>query len=325
MTSPQDGLITARLLDEKGGASLLDWAGVVAQWDTPTVVWVHLDSTNERAKDWLYQSSGLDEATVDVLVSEETRPHCHVVGDGILVNLRGVNPSPQADPEDMISLRMWVEPNRIITLRRNKLSAVEDVARALDDGEGPTNAASTLLVLADHLVRDVGDFVNDLEDQIDEAEEQVLASQHQALRGRISGIRRKAITVRRHLAPQREAFVSLQAVQLDWLGHEHKSHYREIAGRVTRYVEDLDLIRDRALVVQEDLVSRLAEHTNRTLYVLSLITAIFLPLGLIAGILGINVGGMPGIESEWAFWVVCGVMVAVSVIEVVALRLMRWL
>ena len=86
-------------------------------------------------------------------------------------------------------------------------------------------------------------------------------------------------------------------------------HYaRRLSDRLLRFVEDLDAVRDRAAVTQEELSARLAESMNRTMYVLSIVTAIFLPLGLLTGLLGVNVGGMPGEESEQAFAYVCVLM-----------------
>ncbi len=39
------------------------------------------------------------------------------------------------------------------------------------------------------------------------------------------------------------------------------------------------------------------------MYLLSVITAIFLPLGFLTGLFGINLGGMPGAEYKWGFWI----------------------
>ena len=75
---------------------------------------------------------------------------------------------------------------------------------------------------------------------------------------------------------------------------------REIAERTSRFVEDIDAAKDRAAITQEELNSRLSEQMNKAMYVLSIVAAIFLPLGLLTGLLGINVGGIPGAENKWA-------------------------
>jgi len=104
-----------------------------------------------------------------------------------------------------------------------------------------------------------------------------------------------------------------------------RSVFRELAERVTRFVEDLDAVRERALVTQEEIASRLAEQMNARMYVLSLVAGVFLPLGLLTGLLGINVGGMPGEHSPLAFWIVCLILVATGAGLVWGLRRLRWL
>jgi zinc transporter len=90
-------------------------------------------------------------------------------------------------------------------------------------------------------------------------------------------------------------------------------------------VEDLDSARDRAAVAQDELTGRLAEQTNKTMYVLSIVAGIFLPLGLLTGLLGINVGGMPGVDNPWAFTVVCVILVVTAIFEVILFRRKGWI
>ncbi|WP_407649163.1 CorA family divalent cation transporter [Devosia algicola] len=70
---------------------------------------------------------------------------------------------------------------------------------------------------------------------------------------------------------------------------------------------------------------RLAESSNKTLYVLAIISAIFLPLAFLTGLLGVNVGGMPGVDNQNAFWIFCGIMVALLGLELFIFRLLKWL
>jgi zinc transporter len=100
---------------------------------------------------------------------------------------------------------------------------------------------------------------------------------------------------------------------------------RETADRTTRYVEDLDAIRDRATVTQEELNARLAEQMNKTMYILSIVAGIFLPLGLLTGLLGINVGGIPGTESHWAFAIFCVLLLIVAVGQVWLFKRKKWM
>ena len=88
---------------------------------------------------------------------------------------------------------------------------------------------------------------------------------------------------------------------------------------------DPDAARERAQVAQDELTHRLSEYINRNMYTLSIVAAIFLPLGLITGYLGINVGGIPGEKWDWAFTVVGAMLITFALIEVWLFRRLRWL
>jgi zinc transporter len=97
---------------------------------------------------------------------------------------------------------------------------------------------------------------------------------------------------------------------------------REATERMTRLSEELDSIRDRAQVVRDQMSDMRADAMNRQMLVLSVVAALFLPLGLITGLLGINVGGIPGAEVGWAFWAVCALLLLTAVVQLWLFRRM---
>jgi zinc transporter len=110
-----------------------------------------------------------------------------------------------------------------------------------------------------------------------------------------------------------------------WLGAGHKAAFREIADRITRFVEDLDAIRERAAVVQDELMNRISDHMNRTMYLLTVVASIMLPLGAVTGLLGVNVGGIPGSDNPWAFAILVTLLVLVVLAQVIVFRKLRWI
>ena len=226
----------------------------------------------------------------------------------MLVILRGVNLNLGAEPEDMVSVRFWLEENRIVTMRHRRVMAVEDLREAIEAGSGPVGPAGFLEELSGRLIARMGDVIADVDDAFDALEDEVLTEQTYELRPKLANIRRKVISLRRYIAPQRDVIARLQGEKVPWLGDMERMRLREIGDRTTRYVEDLDAIRDRATVTQEELNSSLTEQMNKTMYVLSIVAGIFLPLGLLTGLLGINVGGIPGTESPWGFTIFCVVL-----------------
>jgi zinc transporter len=318
--SKPDGLICAYLLDGHGSGRLLDWHEVQCWAPDTGVLWVHLDRSDENMRRWLRTESGLEPLMCDALLVEEVRPRATSLDTTLLVILRGVNLNPGADPEDMVSVRLWLDANRIISVRMRRLMAVEDIRSSLAHGTGPRTPGDFLAHIAERLIERMGPVVADIDDQVDAAEDQVLEAQSGELRVTLGGLRRQAIMLRRYLAPQRDVLARLQVEQLKLLDNTHRMRLRETADRVTRYVEDLDAARERAALTQEQLSSRLSEQMNQTMYILSVVAAIFLPLGLLTGLLGINVGGIPGTESPWAFTLVTVLLVAIAGVLVCLFR-----
>ncbi len=99
---------------------------------------------------------------------------------------------------------------------------------------------------------------------------------------------------------------------------------QESYDRLLRYIEDLDMARERAQIVKDELTNSLAEHMNRIMYLLSVTAAIFLPLGFLTGLLGVNVGGIPGSENTDAFWIFCAILIGLTILQSLIFRVLRW-
>lgn len=322
---PQPDLICAYVLDGKGGGRRVGWDGVRAHRAGDGWLWVHLQRDAAGTRQWLETESGLDELLVEALLFGESRPRCESYGEGLLVSLRGVNLNPGAEPEDMIALIMWVEPGRVVTVRRRRVMAVDAVRLSIDGGNGPATAGDFLAAVAEGLVERMGPVIDGLEEEAADLEEAVLSGDLADLRRKLVDLRSTAIALRRYIGPQREAMARLLTQQVDWLTPMDRRWLREVADRITRYVEDLDAARERAQIVQDELAARVSEQINRNMYVLSIVAAVFLPLGLVTGYLGINVGGIPGADWRWAFGVVGLMLLAIALVEIWLFRRLRFI
>lgn len=292
--------------------------------DTDSPIWLHYDYSRPDIIPSLLEL-GLPLHVVETIVRLDTRPRTAVLPEGVLVVLRGVNMNPGANPEDMVSLRLWLAPNRLVTVRQRRLFAVQDVQETLKGGNGPKSIADAVLEIVERLADRISDFVDHIEEQVVEFESAVESDEAQSVRTRVSALRRQTAQVRRFLAPQRDALDALYRDSKNLLSQDHTYAIREQTDRIARYVEDLDLVRERLLVVQEELMNRVAQEQNARMYVLSIVAAIFLPITFITGLFGMNVAGLPGLEYPWAFAVVAVIMVSVTVGMLFYLRAKHWM
>ncbi|WP_299848235.1 zinc transporter ZntB [uncultured Roseovarius sp.] len=306
---------------ENGAATVVRVGNGPHQLDShaPGYVWLHVDTAREGARTWL-EAAGLDPLILRALLAPETRPRCTSHGDGVLMNLRGVNLNPGDEVEDMISLRMWVTEKLVISVQLRQLQAVVDVLAGLERGQGAEDPAELVARLALRLADRAEPVVAGLNEKIDVLEDQVIDGVSSMVRFDLGSIRRVSIMLRRHMAPQRDALSTFEIEELAWLKPEARPRLREATERMTRLAEELDAIRDRAQVVQDQIMDSRAEAMNRQMLILSVVAAIFLPLGLITGLLGINVGGMPGADNPLAFWIVTGGLVVIGLLLVWVFR-----
>ena len=317
-------LVYAKLLDGRGGARDLSKAEIETWTPETGLLWLHLDYSHPDAEAWLTEHSGLDEIAVAALTAEDTRPRATTHNGGLLVALRGVNMNPESDPEDMVSVRLWVDGNRVISSRKRRLLSMDDIVKALNEGDGPESSGEFLAILCDRLIWRMANAIDTAEDRVDELEESVLTMARGRLRHELSELRRQTIALRRYLAPQRDALSWLQTVRQTWFDDHHKIMVREAADRLAQYIETLDSVRERAAVTQEELVNQISEESNSRMYLLSIVSALFLPLGFATGLLGINVGGIPGADNDHAFMIFIGILLAISISILLYFRFKRW-
>jgi len=316
----ETGLVCAYLLDGKGGGQELKWSEIKGAMQAKEVLWVHLDFTSPQACKWLLEDSSIDPSIVEAMLESDTRPRSIQYKNGILAMLRGVNCNPDSDAEDMVTLRIWLEKDFIVSIRRRRLLSVTDVRNDLDNGSGPKDVGQFLSQVSERMIDRIGEVVNQIADQLDTRELELQKDARAPERAQFSVIRRRSAHIRRYLAPQRDAFDRLSRMPRDILSDQDRMEMNESANQMTFFVEELDLARERAMLAQEEILNLLAHNQNSKMFLLAIVSAIFLPLSFLTGLFGMNVAGLPGLENAHAFNIVVGIMASVGV----AILLIFW-
>lgn len=328
MQDQDSALLHAFVLDGRGGARSISREELdTLQLGEQESLWLHWDRSQEQSQHWLRERSGLDEFSCNLLLEENTRPRLlPLPDDELLLFLRGVNRNPGAEPEDMVSVRIFADARRVISLRQRPLHATDALIADLLAGKGPKTSSELLLELARHLTSRVDDLIAELSEQLDVEEDGLDGDErYRPDHGLVLQIRRRAASLRRFLAPQRDLYAQLARNRQPWFVDDDDDYWNELNNRLTRYLEELELIRERVGLVLEAESRRLGERMNRIMYRFTVITGLFLPLTFLTGLLGINVGGIPGAENPVGFFIACGLMVLLALAQLLLFRRWRWL
>ncbi|MEK2609080.1 CorA family divalent cation transporter [Pseudomonas shirazensis] len=323
----QWGLVHALVLDGKGGARSIARTELDdLQLQPEQSLWLHWDRSHPQTRSWLLRESGLSEFSCELLLEENTRPRLLPLADEqLLLFLRGVNLNPGAEPEDMVSVRIFAQAQRIISLRLRPLRASDEILQLLSEGRGPKSASELLLLMGELLTEKVQALVSDLSELVDFEEEKVESDERYTPEdGVLQQIRRRAAGLRRFLAPQREIYVQLTRHKWSWFADADADYWNELNNSLIRYLEELELTRERAALVLESEDRRRSERMNRTMFRFGIITCIFLPMSFVTGLLGINVGGIPGADSPYGFLFASLLVLALAAGQWWLFRRLRW-
>lgn len=313
------------ILDKNGKAKEIKYEELNSLNQKDKFLWLHFDYTKQEAKDWITNKSGIDSIAIDALLAENTRPRTVILNESLLIALRGINLEPKSKPEKMISLRIYISKNLIITTSRKNILSVLELEQELRKGIGVKSTSEFLVELTERMIDRMDDSIEKIQDRADILEEQIIDNKNMEYRAEILNIRRESILLKRYLAPQKDALVKLYSEKLHWINEYQKNEIRETTDQLIRHIEELDTIRDKVILIQEELMGVLSEQMNKKMFILSIISAIFLPLTFLTGLLGINVSGIPGASNENAFFIFSSILIGVVVFQFILFKKKNWI
>ncbi|WKE66809.1 CorA family divalent cation transporter [Gallaecimonas kandeliae] len=288
----------------------------------PRPAWLHLDRTQEQSRKLL--KAVFPRHLVDAALTEEPRPRWQWDGDrALLLILRGINFNPGKEAEDMVSLRCMVSDRNLVTLAGQGLKSVKEAAEKLGK---PGEGASTWQVLGDilrNLIRGADEHLKHLTEELLDMEGDWLERKRD-LRSTVLVLERKLISLRRYLEPQQGMLEDLTDELEDELEAEPLRLLLDIQDRMTRLLESLNLLRERIKLLRDDMNAERDAQMNKTLYLLSIVTALFLPLSVITGYFGMNVGGLPWVEDKDGWLWVSALMGGCFVLSGLLMWWRRW-
>ncbi|NVD08542.1 zinc transporter ZntB [Vibrio sp. JPW-9-11-11] len=302
-----------------------NFSSAKAQLETPDAQpieannWYHCQRDQPGLRQWLMENH-ISEGVIDSLLADDTRPRFESYDDdSFLIILRGINLNQGSEPDDMLSLRILWHQGALISTRKVPSRAVSTLINQLEQGKGPKSLDAVLVSMMNGINRLIADFLTPIEDKINEleGEEQINLDTLNLLHFRL-------LKLRRYLKPQRYVFEDLISAEVTPL-EAQKTQVKNGLDLILRINESIEFYMDQINHQLANVAQRQSEVMNRNTYLFSIIAGIFLPASFFTGLLGVNIGGMPGVDSPTAFTVFCIALVVVSVAEVIILRKLRFI
>ena len=213
------------------------------------------------------------------------------------------------EPSDISTLWINVDKHLVATARRQTLRSIDRLRTAVKNG---ASLRSTVELL-EHLLRDQAEvlvgIVRGVTGRIDDVEDQLLTGRLDTKRAKLGRMRRLLVRLQRLLAPEPAALFRLLQHPPQWTQEQDVQQLREATEEFSVALRDMAALQERIKLLQEEIAAEVNEENNKSLFVLTVVTVLALPINIIAGLLGMNVGGVPLAEHKHGFWIVVGIVV----------------
>ena len=321
-----NALICGFALHEGDEPRLLRAADVVPVLEAQEgVTWLHFSLTNTRAAHFLATTPLVPESFRTLVVERDTRPMIEAGGDGLLLTMHDLWLDAAGDTSEVATLWAYAARHLVISARSHPLKSSDRLRQQMRDGlrfDSGIGLIAHLLDLRHHTLRAESDR---LAEEANDIEDRMLAGRVAEHRERLGLVRRRCAGIRRHFAHDRAALQKFVQRAPEWVARADLERLKEVADEFAFLLEEVGDTYERAKLLQEELAAWLSEQIGRRLFVLSVLSAVLLPMTLITGVFGMNVAGLPGLEGQSSFWWVMLLIVAAGVLTLVVLRWRRLL
>lgn len=275
-------------------------------------VWIDFGISDDEGRQWLLTESGIDDEAVNDLVEQALATYWRRFGRGFLLNVHASIPGAGISTYAIVDFGIWLEPGRIVTIRRGEAEVLDKAAAASRAGAGPSNCWDLIVFILSEALSRVESNLRDLNASIDQLEDEIVTGEGGPPIPRVAELQRRLIYARRFRLPLANiaSFISSQPRSV--IDGELRDDVDGVVNAVKQHQQMLGLSIERVSSLHGQVRDMLADSMNKATYRFTWVATVFLPLSFLTGLLGINVAGIPGDHNPLAFWVVCGALCVIA-------------
>ncbi|MEJ2572209.1 MAG: magnesium/cobalt transporter CorA [Gammaproteobacteria bacterium] len=309
---------------KRGDVRLLDeWR---AQQDT--VLWADLWGEDpQQEKRVLIQGFGLHPMAVQDAQRERHPPKLEPFDNYVFILLKGLGPDKPDFVFDTIQIAMFVGKRFLITRHADDSPSIDRLWQEVDQDRslfvrGPDALALRLsrIIVDRYLKKLLG-----LESRIEVLEQDMINEPRDEMLAELIGYKTQLRKFRRVFLYQVQIFAKLAAHQPPGIRAERVHEINDVYEHQDRANSLATLYYELASDLIDGYISLASHNLNHIIKILTIITAIFVPLSFLAGVYGMNFENMPELHARSGYFILLGVMAGIVLLLLYAFRRMRWL
>ena len=302
-----------------GLTEALQWLAAPPAADDPSgeFIWLHFNLSDATTERWLQvhaQSLELVPEFFEALRQGSRSTRIEDADDRLIAVVNDVAFEFSFDPSEIATLWMSVSAHVVVSARLHPLRSIDRLRRNVAEGLVVPSTAELL----NRLLQDQADvlavIVREATLKVDTVEDKLLGGQLQSKRADLSHTRRVLVRLQRLLAPEPGSLFRLLRLPPPWMTDTDIDGLRQSSEEFSLVLRDMAALQERIKLLQEEVAARVSEQTNRSLFTLTIVTVLALPINIVAGLLGMNVGGIPLAQEPHGFAVIVALVIAFTVL-----------
>lgn len=290
-------------------------AFLTAQGSPPAdeFLWLHFSLSNAATEPWLRRYLTLPDSFYESLRSNGDSTHLEQDADALVARIHDVLFDFTFDAP-VATTSLCVKPRVLVSAHIRPWRSIDKIREAADAGQLFRSPIEILARLLRDQANVLVDIVRKSKKRVGPMEEQLLAKRVSVSRSELGSLRRMLVRLQRLLAPEPTAFFRLLDRPPDWIAEQQLQNLQQAAEKFSAAINETASLVERVKQLQEELAALVSEQTNRTLFLLTMVTVLALPINLVAGLFGMNVGGIPLNQHPFGFFLVLSPLLLLTAI-----------
>ena len=267
---------------------------------TSEFIWLHFSNPHGIGKNWL-EYIELPIAFKGVLHEERRSSRLSHSHHGIFAVMNDVTYDPvHRKQPDVSTLWISIRQRWLLSAWDNPLRSVEQLLSLILAENTFHNPLTLVIQLLSNQADVLANILRNISNTANSIEKRLVAGELPK-RASLGGMRRELIRLQRLLAPEPSSLFRLVNRPPNWVREEDIDYLHLATENFSVAVRDMDSLQERIELLEDEIVARVGEKTNRSLFILTSVTVIALPMTLVAALFGMNVGGVPFKDSNYGF------------------------
>jgi len=273
--------------------------------DSKTISWINIDGVHDVDMiEQIGKHFDLHPLVLEDIVHVRQRPKLEEFDAHLFIVLKMLSYNQQTRSVESEQVSMILGPNYLITFQEHPGDVFEQIRERIRSGKGrirKMNSDYLAYALIDAIVDHYFQILEIFGERIESLEESLLTDSGRDILHEIHHLKRELTLLRKSVWPLREMVAGLERMESALIKKGTRVFIRDLYDHTIQIMDTIESFRDVASGLLDLYMSSVSNRMNAVMKVLTIIATIFIPLGFIAGVFGMNFENMPELKWQWAY------------------------